>query len=134
MRKLLLLLLCLACIPSLIAARDSDLRGKTVLFVYGGWEGHQPRQCHELLKPWLEAEGAVVISSESLDVYADKDLMNRVDLVIQTWTMGNLTREQEQGADAGRPSRSGTGGMAWRTGRLVPLAILNISLWWVVNG
>ena len=114
MRKLLLLLLCLACIPSLIAARDSDLRGKTVLFVYGGWEGHQPRQCHELLKPWLEAEGAVVISSESLDVYADKDLMNRVDLVIQTWTMGNLTREQEQGLT--QAVRRGVGLAGWHGG------------------
>jgi len=114
MRKLLLLLLCVACIPSLIAARDSDLRGKTVLFVYGGWEGHQPRQCHELLKPWLEAEGAVVISSESLDVYADKDLMNRVDLVIQTWTMGNLTREQEQGLT--QAVRRGVGLAGWHGG------------------
>lgn len=114
MKRLLIVLLCLACIPSLIAARDSDLRGKTVLFVYGGWEGHQPRQCHELLKPWLEAEGAVVISSESLDVYADKDLMNRVDLVIQTWTMGNLTREQEQGLT--QAVRRGVGLAGWHGG------------------
>ena len=114
MRKLSLLLLCVACIPSLIAARDSDLRGKTVLFVYGGWEGHQPRQCYELLKPWLEAEGAVVISSESLDVYADNDLMNRVDLVIQTWTMGNLTREQEQGLT--QAVRRGVGLAGWHGG------------------
>ncbi len=88
--------------------------GKTVLFVYGGWEGHQPRQCHELLKPWLEAEGAVVISSESLDVYADKDLMDRVDLVIQTWTMGNLTREQEQGLT--QAVRRGVGLAGWHGG------------------
>ena len=114
MKKLLIILLCTACVLCHAEAQDNALRGKTVLFVYGGWEGHQPRQCHELLKPWLEAEGAVVISSESLDVYADKDLMNRVDLVIQTWTMGNLTREQEQGLT--QAVRRGVGLAGWHGG------------------
>lgn len=40
-------------------AQVSSLTGKTVLFVYGGWDGHEPEQCRDIFVPWLQSEGAM---------------------------------------------------------------------------
>jgi len=70
---------------------------KKVLFTYGGWEGHDPEGCKELFTPWLEAQGFEVILSQDLNIYTDSDIMNSVDLIIQNYTMGELTEEQSEG-------------------------------------
>ena len=69
---------------------------KSVLFVYGGWEGHEPEKCRDLFVPWLRDEGFKVTVSPSLDSYLDRDLMNSIDLVIQIYTMSSITEEQEK--------------------------------------
>ncbi len=73
------------------------LKGKKVLFVWGGWSGHEPEQCRDIFVPWMKEEGAEVIVSDSLGVYTDKELMSSVDLIVQIWTMGTITGEQEKG-------------------------------------
>ena len=73
------------------------LQGKKVLYVYGGWEGHQPKECRDLFVPWLESEGAEVIVSDQLSSYEDAELMAGIDLVIQHYTMGTITESQERG-------------------------------------
>lgn len=75
----------------------SNLRGKKVLFVWGGWSGHEPEKCRDIFVPWLRESGAEVIVSDSLDSYLDNDMMNSRDLVIQVWTMGTISGEQSQG-------------------------------------
>ncbi|MBK8946253.1 MAG: ThuA domain-containing protein [Ignavibacteriae bacterium] len=70
---------------------------KKVLLVYGGWEGHQPTEFKDLILPWLHEQGFDVTISNTLDVYADSAGMNNFDLIIQTWTMGQITKEQEEG-------------------------------------
>ncbi len=83
---------------SLIAQNnDSSLNGKKVLFVYGGWEGHDPVLTRDIFVPWMRSEGAEVVVSDNLDVYTDSTLMNSLDLVVQIWTMGTITKEQEKG-------------------------------------
>lgn len=74
-----------------------SLKGKKILYTYGGWEGHEPRQSVDLFKPWLEREGARVDLSDNLEPYADKTYMSRIDLVIQIVTMAEITPEQEKG-------------------------------------
>lgn len=74
-----------------------SLKGKKILMVWGGWEGHEPRQFTEKLKPVLEKEGAIITVSDSLGVYTNKELMSSVDLIIQAWTMGKISKEQEKG-------------------------------------
>ena len=96
------------------AQEERALTGKKVLFVYGGWEGHQPRECMEILKPWLESQGASVVLSETLDAYTDKALMESLDLVVQTWTMGSITSEQERGLV--EAVRRGVGLAGWHGG------------------
>ena len=70
---------------------------QTVLFTYGGWDGHEPEAMRDLLVPWLESEGFEVIVSDSLEPYADADLMRGIDLVVQIWTMGEITEPQLEG-------------------------------------
>ena len=72
------------------------LKGRSILFVKGGWEGHQPGECLQLLKPWMESEGAKVTVSEILDSYLDKKLMDSTDLVVQIFTMSEISKEQEE--------------------------------------
>ena len=87
---------------------------KKAIMVWGGWEGHEPKQCADIFAPVLEAEGFAVTISDTLDTYKDRDLMAEQDLVVPTWTMGQIEGEQEQGllAAVGR----GTGIAGWHGG------------------
>jgi hypothetical protein len=91
-----------------------SLIGKKVLFVYGGWEGHQPQAMHDLYVPWLESIGAEVVSSNSLESYADTALMNAIDLIIQTWTLGEISQPQLNGLL--KAVSNGTGFAGWHGG------------------
>ena len=113
--KIIVLFLILICSVSTIQAQDDvALRGKKVLFVYGGWDGHQPKQCKELFVPWMQSEGAEVIIKDNLDCYTDEELMKSIDLIIQIWTMGTISNEQEQGLL--NAVRNGVGLAGWHGG------------------
>jgi hypothetical protein len=64
------------------------------LIVHGGWEGHEPRQVAALLAGALDANGFDVELSDTLDAYLDADKLAALDLIVQHWTMGTITREQ----------------------------------------
>ncbi len=88
-----------ALLPKSALGMDTNdaLKDKKVLLVFGGWKGHEPEKCRDIFVPWMEAEGADVTVSDNLDIYTDKELMESLDLVVQLWTMGEITREQEAG-------------------------------------
>jgi uncharacterized protein len=90
------------------------LKGKKVLYVYGGWQGHEPTQSLDIFVPWLKSEGAEVVVSNTLDSYLDEKLMGSVDLIIQIWTMGKITREQEAGLL--KAVKNGAGLAGWHGG------------------
>ncbi len=73
------------------------LQNKKVLFVWGGWKGHEPGKCRDIFVPWMRQMGAEVIVSDSLDAYTDKALMDSLDFIVQVWTMGQIKKEQEKG-------------------------------------
>lgn len=73
------------------------LKGKKILVVYGGWEGHSPEAFAKRVAAWLESEGAAVTVTNSLDVYVDEAFMSTVDLIVQYRTMDVITNEQEAG-------------------------------------
>jgi len=87
---------------------------RKALVVYGGWKGHEPSIAPDLVIPWMEDNGFQVTSSESLDAYADKDLMNSIDLVVQTWTMGEISKEQSSGLLSA--VKNGVGIAGWHGG------------------
>jgi type 1 glutamine amidotransferase len=66
---------------------------KKALFVYGGWEGHEPLKCRDLFVPWLQKTGFEVTASDTQAPYADAALMKTIDLVVQVWTMGTIAKE-----------------------------------------
>jgi type 1 glutamine amidotransferase len=83
---------------------------KQALFVAGGWEGHTPIESANLFAALLRAEGYETEISTSLDVYLDADKLRGLDLIIPTWTMGKLSREQAAGLLAAVESGVGVGG------------------------
>lgn len=82
---------------SILFSQSDQHKKKSVLLVYGGWEGHNPKGFKDLFLPWLKSQGFNVTVSNSLDIYSDQTKMKQYDLIIQSWTMGNLTGEQEKG-------------------------------------
>ena len=84
------------------------------MFVFGGWEVHEPEKCVDLLYPWLVSEGASVDTFRTLDKYADEKYMSKVDLVIQIHTMSRISKEQEEGLL--KAIRNGTGIAGWHGG------------------
>ena len=51
----------------------SAAESKSVLIVWGGWAGHEPKQCVDIFAPWLESQGCNVEISDSLDSYIDSE-------------------------------------------------------------
>ena len=94
---------------------EPSLEGKKVLYVWGGWPGHEPEQSVDLLVPWMRSEGAEVEVSNNLDSYLDEDLMGSRDLIIQIFTMSEITREQEAGI-LNAVKNNGTGLAGWHGG------------------
>ncbi len=67
---------------------------RSALIVYGGWEGHKPREQTDLWGAWLRTQGFAVEESPSLDSFADAQKLARLSLIVPMWTMGTLTKEQ----------------------------------------
>jgi len=82
--------------------------------VWGGWEGHQPKQCVEVFAPFLKEQGFDVTISDSLDVYLDEPLMKSLSLVVPVWTMGTISNEQLTGLLGA--IKAGTGIAGWHGG------------------
>jgi len=70
---------------------------KSALFVWGGWDGHEPKQCVDIFVPLLQEQGYEVEISDTLDSYLDQDRMRSLSLVVQVWTMGSITDAQQKG-------------------------------------
>ncbi len=70
---------------------------KKALFVWGGWDGHEPQQTAALFASLLEGEGFDVTVSDSLDSYLEADKMATYDLIVQCVTMSTITAEQQNG-------------------------------------
>jgi uncharacterized protein len=87
---------------------------KKALFVWGGWDGHEPKQCVDIFAPLVEAAGYTVEISDTLDAYLDAEKMMGYDLIVQVWTMGKITREQLAGLQTA--VQSGVGFAGWHGG------------------
>lgn len=70
---------------------------KKALIVWGGWDGHTPKQSAEVFAPLLQAKGFEVEVANTLDVFTDKAKMSALSLIVPIWTMGQISGEQEAG-------------------------------------
>jgi len=87
---------------------------KSALMVWGGWEGHEPKQCVDIFAPYLREQGYNVEIADTLDVYLDQDKMRSLSLIVPVWTMGTITAEQERGLL--EAVQSGVGIAGWHGG------------------
>ncbi|MEA3337381.1 MAG: ThuA domain-containing protein [Chloroflexota bacterium] len=87
---------------------------KSALIVWGGWEGHEPEQCARLFGPLLQERGYQVEMADTLDVYLAVEKLQEVDLIVQVWTMAEISPEQLQGLLA--VVESGVGFAGWHGG------------------
>ncbi|MDA7708429.1 ThuA domain-containing protein, partial [Flavobacteriaceae bacterium] len=77
-------------------AQSQELKGKKVLIVWGGWEGHNPKLFSNIVENWLIKNSAKVEVENSLDIYSNLDHLMKFDLIIQSVTNGEITPEQEK--------------------------------------
>lgn len=67
---------------------------KKALIVWGGWEGHEPRQVAEIMAGALRENGFAVELADTLDAFLDEDKLKQLDLIVPHWTMGQITPAQ----------------------------------------
>ena len=104
---------------------------KSILFLCGGWEGHQPKECVELFSEIMKNEGFDVHISASLDILLDIQFLSKINLIVPVWTMGSITSEQEKNLlDV---IKSGTGIAGWH-GRMGDALRNNPSYQFMVGG
>ena len=80
---------------------------KKAIIVWGGWEGHEPKQVAAILAVQLKTHGFDVLVSDSLDTYLDADAMAATDLVVPEVTLSDITADQLAGLLSA--VRAGTG-------------------------
>ena len=104
---------------------------KRVLIVWGGWPGHEPKQCADVFGPLLQTKGYDVEVSDTLDTYLDSAKMRALDLIVPIWTMGTISNEQEAALlDA---VKSGVGIAGWHGG-MADSYRNNVKYQWMVGG
>ncbi len=87
---------------------------KHALVVRGGWDGHMPVETTALFIPFLEANGFDVRVEDGTAIYADADVMDTVDLIVQVVTMSTIEREEFAGLQ--RAVLNGAGMAGWHGG------------------
>lgn len=89
---------------------------RTALVVRGGWDGHDPVGTTDVFVPFLRDSGFDVTIEESLEIYADDDVMAHTDLIVQSWTMGDILVDEMHGLRVA--VENGTGLVGWHGGLL----------------
>ncbi|HYF49276.1 MAG TPA: ThuA domain-containing protein [Planctomycetota bacterium] len=67
---------------------------KKALIVWGGWDGHQPKEVAGIFDRELKKLGFETEVSATLDAFNDKAKLKALDLIVPIWTMGKITGEQ----------------------------------------
>jgi type 1 glutamine amidotransferase len=67
---------------------------KKALIVWGGWDGHQPKQVAEIFARVLREASFEVEVSDTLDAFKDADKLMALNLIVPVWTMGKIAKEQ----------------------------------------
>jgi uncharacterized protein len=93
---------------------STDLKSKKVLMTWGGWDGHSPEACTNLVASWLKDEGADVEIVNNLTVYEDHEKIAACDLIIPNHTMDTLPGPAWRGIN--KAIKAGTGFGGWHGG------------------
>ncbi|MGB9837035.1 MAG: ThuA domain-containing protein, partial [Candidatus Saccharicenans sp.] len=110
----IILFILLAISPVIFAGAAESQAKKKALIVWGGWEGHEPKKCVDIFAPWLKEQNFEVEISNTLDAYLDLEKLKKLDVIIQVWTQGTITPEQERNLE--EAVKSGVGLAGWHGG------------------
>jgi type 1 glutamine amidotransferase len=64
---------------------------KKALIVWGGWNGHEPKEVADTFEKALLEMGFAVEVSDTLDAFLDAEKLKALDLIVPVWTMGTIT-------------------------------------------
>ena len=67
---------------------------KRAMIVQGGWEGHEPKAVADVLAKALKENGFQVEIFDTLDAFKHQERLERLDLMVPTWTMGTIEADQ----------------------------------------
>jgi uncharacterized protein len=70
---------------------------KRAVIVWGGWDGHQPKEVAEIFRRVLSEDGFDVEVHDSLGVFGEVEKLKTMHLIVPVWTAGTLTPEQQAG-------------------------------------
>jgi len=84
---------------------------KKALIVYGGWDGHQPKETAAIMAADLKTAGFEVELSDTLDALLDEARLKTLNLIVPHWTMGQIKGEQENALLRAIESGVGLGGI-----------------------
>lgn len=87
---------------------------KKALMVWGGWDGHEPKQTVDIMAEVMRNEGYEVEVSDTMDSFLDEEKMMSLDLVTPCITMAGISGEQERGLL--NAVKSGVGIAGWHGG------------------
>ncbi len=107
-------LILVAAARAAVAPGQAAPKTRSALVVWGGWEGHEPKQSVDIFIPWLEANGFKVEVSHSLDSYLDPAKLKTLDLIVHIVTMSDIKPEQEKNLE--EAVKSGVGLAGWHGG------------------
>jgi len=83
---------------------------RKALIVWGGWDGHQPKEVAEIFRSVLAQEGFDVEVSDTLEAFADADKLKSLDLIVPVWTMGKIEKQLVDNVSAAVQSGVGLAG------------------------
>lgn len=89
---------------------------RRALVVRGGWEGHTPEASTDAFTGFLAEAGFEVIVEDSLEAYADAELMGSLSLIVQSWTQGDILLDEFRGLR--EAITNGVGFAGWHGGVL----------------
>ncbi|MEX0652865.1 MAG: ThuA domain-containing protein [Phycisphaeraceae bacterium] len=104
---------------------------KQALIVWGGWDGHTPKESADVFAPELEAAGYQVDVRDTLAVYEDQEYLKSLDLIVPIWTMGEIGTQQWQGLNQAVQSGVGVAGFH---GGIVDSFRMNTEYQWMTGG
>lgn len=87
---------------------------KSALAIWGGWDGHQPKETTAIFADFLRQEGYAVTVTDSLDALLDVESLKKQDVLLLCWTMGSISPEQLNGLQ--EAVKSGVGLAGWHGG------------------
>jgi type 1 glutamine amidotransferase len=83
---------------------------KKALIVWGGWDGHQPKEIAEIFRGQLEQEGFSVEVSNTLEAFSEGEKLKALELIVPVWTMGRIEQEWVNNVSAAVQSGVGIAG------------------------